>query len=392
MDENKKQYTSKVATIAIASVFVSILILVVGAKVVQMNKEEVAYRLEEPAFKFSQTVPEYVGINKDQIIRVTKDGVTAYNIEGQEVWMDTLTLDKVVVKQREPYFAIGNMQDRRVHVFSDKGREAEIVTKNPIVYFSINEKGDVAIIESTSDGHIISAYNNQGVLIEGGRVTYIKSAGFPISVEVSPDSSLLMATYIDIYSPIVTSVITAIPLGKQEVEVVDNLKYGLEAKDNIIYDIEFLNPDTWVAIGDTKITFHNTSDGSLINEVNGIQLIQTPYVESRNKKGYLPVVGKSLKGQMTTYGKQTLWFFDAKGEIIKEHVFEDSITYYKADEKGVIVGCGKDYTGFDLEGNKRFTFHQTENIEDIGYLGQSLVGITRNNVYKLKRIEQEMKN
>ena len=365
-----------------------ILIMVVVMQFTQSSQEISYYEAEQKAFSFSETLPEYTSINGDQIIRVTKDGINAYNVEGEEIWTDTLTLDNIVVREREPYFAIANMNDRTIHLFSEKGREGEIIVEHPIVYFSLNHKGDVAVIQELEEGHNISAYTLNGHPISGSRTTFIKNAGFPISAEVSNDSQMLIASYIDIYSPRITSVIVGMPIGITEPQAVDNITYGIEIKDNIIYDIEFITDDLWVAVGEEGISYHNVSDGKRTIELPETYLMQPPYIRNDNDKGYIAIVGKYVEQGSNTFGEQILWIYDKKGELVLEQVFEQPIEFYKASEKGVVIGQGNNYEGYTPSGVHNFSFHSTYQLEDIGYVSHELIAVTKNEVFNLKRVQK----
>lgn len=272
-----------------------LLICMIGIAVIYISypsAEIVKYQLGEVIFKHSEEENEYIATGGNQIIRLTQDGVTAYDLKGNEVWNNALTIDKPIVKHKGTYFALMNKNDQKLAIFNDKGKKGEITTSNPIIYFSINGNGDVALIEKTKDGHITATYNSKGErlgdAVEG--VTYIKDAGFPVSAEVTPDKQLLLVNYIDIYNPVITSVLNGLMINKTGEEKVFNVKYGIEEKDNIIYEIEFLNNSTWAMIGDHRITFYNLQ-GEKIKEISNLYLKYTPYIDGELKgAGYLPVL------------------------------------------------------------------------------------------------------
>lgn len=385
--KDKKKIKSKSATVILGIILAMTILLVVGMRLSDTQKGPISYKLGQVAFEFPKTRGEYIGTNKDQIIRITKDGITAYDLTGQEVWTDTLTLDKIVVKQKEPYIAVTNTKDRKISIFSDKGKEGDIVTEAPVLYFSINKNGDVATIEETKDGHMVAAYDKSGVRIPGKRVTHIETAGFPIAVEIAPNRSLLLVSYIDIYSPVITTKVVGVLLDVQEEQAVDNIKFGNEIQDNIIYEIEYITDQTWAAIGDKGITYYD-QDGKIIKEIGPKYLRYTPYVHSGMGVAYLPIMESSIQGQSMLYGKQTLSSLNAKGEVIWQQDFEGAITYYYPDEKGIIVGQGKEYRGYDTEGKLKFTLHASQDIEEIRYLGRKPIAITKNEVILLEVVEE----
>lgn len=388
VEKDKKLPTSKKATWIFMSM---LLVCIVGIAVIYISypgAENVKYQLGEVIFKHSEEKNEYIDANSNQIIRLTQDGITAYDLKGNEVWNNALTVDKPIVKHKGNYFALANKDDKKVAIFNEKGKKGEITTSNPIIYFSINSNGDVATIEKTSDGHIVSAYNSKGELLGDAvqGVTYIKDAGFPISAEVTPDKQLLLVNYIDIYNPVITSVLNGLMVNKSGEEKVFNAKYGIEEKDNIIYEIEFLNSSTWAAIGDHKITYYNL-EGEKIKEISNLYLKYTPYIDGELKQvGYLPVV--STQKSTSKGSGDCLTLLDTVGEVIYQEEFEQSITYFNATDKGVIIGQDNKFTGYTKKGEVKFTFEAAQDVNKVLYVGNKLVAITKDEVRLLSSVPE----
>lgn len=383
--KDKKKLSSHQGTGILLLMFIILLVIVGGLNWRMLRNEVGDYKLGEVLFNFPNTKAEYIGINKNQVIRLTKDGISAYNLKGEEVWTQTLTLDKVVVKQKEPYVAVANLKDRVVNIFSDKGKEGTIITDNPVAYFSINENGDVAIIEETKEGHSVSAYTKEGTSLSGKRVTYIESAGFPVSAKVLPGRQLLLASYIDIYQPMITSVLVGVPLGVTE-EKVDNISFGIEVKNNLVYGIESMGRGNWAAIGDGRIDYY-TKEGRLTESIEIPYLIHTPYVESGLGAHYLPIVGSYIQGNQSIQGNSLLVLLDNEGKKIAEKDL-GRVTYFRADEHGVVVGEGKRYIGLDTKGEVKFKLHTAQDVDHVGYVGNKLVALTKNSVLSLEKISE----
>lgn len=368
-----------------------LLICMIGIAVIYISypsAEIVKYQLGEVIFKHSEEENEYIATGGNQIIRLTQDGVTAYDLKGNEVWNNALTIDKPIVKHKGTYFALMNKNDQKLAIFNDKGKKGEITTSNPIIYFSINGNGDVALIEKTKDGHITAAYNSKGErlgdAVEG--VTYIKDAGFPVSAEVTPDKQLLLVNYIDIYNPVITSVLNGLIINKTGEEKVFNVKYGIEEKDNIIYEIEFLNNSTWAAIGDHRITFYNLQ-GEKIKEISNLYLKYTPYIDGELKgAGYLPILS-TKKGASKGSG-DCLTLFNEVGEVVYEEEFEETVTYFNATDKGVIIGQDNKFTGYTKKGEVKFTFEATQDVDKVLYVGNKLIAVTKDEVRLLSGMSE----
>lgn len=364
-----------------------LLVCMIGIAVIYISypsAEIVKYQLGEVIFKHSEEEKEYIATGGNQIIRLTQDGVTAYNVKGNEVWNNALTIENPIVKHKGTYFALMNKDDKKLAIFNEKGKQGEITVSNPIAYFSINSNGDIALIEKTKDGHIAAAYNNKGErlgdAVEG--VTYIEDAGFPVSAEVTPDKKLLLVNYIDIYNPVITSVLNGLLINDSGEDKVFNAKYGIEEKDNIIYEIEFLNHSIWAAIGDHRITFYNLQ-GEKIKEISNLYLKYTPYIDDELKgEGYLPVLS-TKKGTNKGSG-DCLTLFNEVGEVIYEEEFKEAVTYFNATDKGVIIGQDNKFIGYSKKGEIKFTFEATQDVEQVMYVGNKVIAVTKDEVRLLE--------
>ena len=97
--------------------------------------------------------------NQDQLIWVTEDGVKALSLEGEEIWADTHTIKNISITQRTPYFAISEKGGKAISIFDTHGKKADLKFANPVMFFSMNKRGDIVVIERTKDGHVISAFD-----------------------------------------------------------------------------------------------------------------------------------------------------------------------------------------------------------------------------------------
>ncbi|PHV69276.1 hypothetical protein CS063_16610 [Sporanaerobium hydrogeniformans] len=346
-----------------------------------------------PIIELNISDNSYIGFNKNQIFKVTRDGVTAYDLKGQQLWADALSLENYIVKQRGSYIAVGEKEGKSITLFSDKGKQGEVQSSNKILYFSINEKGGIVTIEEGVDSHTVSAYDSKGRFL-GGRVTYSKDSGYPVVAELSPTNNLLLISYININKPALTSEIVAVELGANEEDVMDNVVYGLEQKDNLVYEIEFLKDNEWMSIGDKTMSSYDL-DGNPIATINNINCVFTPYniSISRYGEGYLPIIATDSMTQNTVHRADYLIYINGQGEEILRKEIGEPVTYYYANDKGVIIGTRDNYKGYNKLGVLLFEYRPTADISKVFYIPETKTGIAvaRDKVMLLKPKKEEKK-
>lgn len=393
MLEKKKPKISKLATLVLILLALSIGIYVLVTRFdLVYDSSKVKLIEDHKIITLDPKENNYIQTNKDQIVHITKDGVSAYTADGQQVWADTISMTQMVVRQKEPYIAIGEKQGREIILFNDKGKQGVITTQKPIVFFSVNHRGYTAVIENGNDSHIVSMYNEEGKSVGVKRITQIKEWGFPVAAEISPDNEFLFIVYINAQQPVLTSTIVCVPTQKPKQEVLDSIAYGIEHKDSFIYAVQFMNNNEWVAIGDKVICLYN-KEGKLIWEKQNLRPSYIPYLSSIVEfgSGYFPFIFSDGMNLNAIHRKDALVYFDSKGKEIFNKTFTQSVSYMYADKKGVIIGLGRDYYGFNKIGNQVFTYKATKDISKLMYLEKSnkIVAQSKDEVFLLKPTRQE---
>ncbi|MDF2876926.1 MAG: hypothetical protein K0S30_22 [Clostridia bacterium] len=365
--------------------------LLTKTQFIQFTKGYNTLEYEKDILEFELLSNTYIGVNNQQIIKITKDGIAAYDLEGQELWSDTLTLDNYVVKQRESYIAIADKMGQTIWIFNDKGKQGQILCENPIIYFSVNKDGNVAVIESLDESHMIGAYNKNGESFSK-RITYAKDAVYPTTVELSPDNEVLVASYVNVDTPTITSTLVAMNTQKPHEQKLDDILYGIEQKDNLIYEIEFIKDNEWVSVGDKMTTWY-TLEGSEISRKTELFCLLNPYlVKSSNYgEGFLPVVSAMSINQNTLHRKSSLNFYNAKGEAFFNEELNEEPTYFYADDKGVILGSNNHFKGYNKIGTKLFEYNSNRDVSKLFYLRdkKKALAVTKDKVILLNTKKEE---
>ncbi len=305
-------------------------------------------------------------VNQDQLIWITEDGVRALSMEGEEIWADTHTIKNISVAQRMPYFAISDKGGKTISIFNTHGKKANLQFANPIMYFSMNKRGDIVVIESTQDGHVISAYDQNGSSLGVKWVTYIEDVGHPTVAEISPDGKMILISHINTADAQIVSNIIAIEIGSGGLTKVDNILYGETHRNTIISEIEFIDGSIWVAIGDNTMSF-NKLDGREIRKINDVYYNYVPILDRLvDWQGVnYPVVTSTKPIMSTVHPVERLAFFSREGEEVEGFTLEDGVTYMYGDGKTTIIGSDRKFVAYTSLGKKRWEFTATKDMRKV---------------------------
>ncbi|ONI39963.1 hypothetical protein AN639_01390 [Candidatus Epulonipiscium fishelsonii] len=343
------------------------------------------YEAGETIFEFDPIKTEYIGVNSEQIIQITNDGITAYDINGNEIWSDTLNLKEMRFSQKDPYFAIGSKGSKKITIFNKKGKQADILVQNPIVNFSINQSGRVAVIEEIEKGHTISAYDENGTFLNVQSGSFISSGTYPMSVEISPNNKFIMVSYIHVGGAVLESVVGAIAIDKPDIPTLDPMLYGNVEKENLVYEIEFISDEIWASIGDNFITFYDLL-GNIIIQYDSAYTLFTPYLNKQSKAGgYLPVL--MSENEDSVIRSEELNIMTPKEQLKIRMGFDRPVEFMYANDKGVMVGDGRKFKGYNKLGAQFFEYNAIGDVKKVIYdnKGTFVIAVKKDSVIRLNK-------
>lgn len=368
-------YKSAKVISVLAVVIVFICIAVSNNWIGSNNAQEKIFVEKEEIISLDIKENAYVGVNNNQVYKVTRDGIKVYNLDKQEIWSDTFTLGEVVVKQKEPYIAIGSKNGKSIHLFNEKGKQAEVNTQSQIVFFSINQNGNLVVIEEEENKHHVTAYSKTGEFL-CTRTSFIETDGYPVAAEVSPEGDILLISYINVSEPEVTSTIICMDTKNNENKELDNVTYGITEKDNLVYSILFLSNDIWVSVGDKYINWYNKAGDHKVKK-EGLYSIYAPSVPSVGVfgDGYLPLIVSGKPIQSTVHQDERLVVLDDEGNEIFSHDIEETSGNLSVNKQTIVYQTGGQYEGYNRLGNKLFTYSPTIDVDKVIYLPDSKQGV-----------------
>ncbi len=365
-------------TNVVISILVTVIIVyILGHNVWLKSNNGQTITLVEDKVLFTLDVKEntHIGANNNQVYKVTRDGIKSYNLKGEEVWSDTFTLGNIVVKQKSPYIAVGSSGVKKVYVFNEEGDRIEINTANPILYFSVNESGNVVTIEETGNKHIVSAYNRKGEFM-CSRTSFRNTDGYPITGEISPDGKVLLIAYLNANEPMVKSTIIGMSTKKTDNEGIDNVMYGIVEKENICYGITFISDDTWVSVGDEFINWYSIGGEHKMKKEGVYSIFQSQAFLTNNlRKGYLPMIVSDKPIQNSVHRNEKLICFDSEGEPIYNIETGGGVENFYVDRDTVTYESDGVYSGYNRIGNKVLTYSPEIDIYKVMYFPKLKTGV-----------------
>ncbi len=129
------------------------------------------------------------------VIRYTRDGISAYNEKGSEIWNVAYTMTKPIVDVCDSYAAVADKGANTCYILDGSGKVHNLTTEHKIENVSVSGKGVAAIWMDDGSKDYISLYDKEGKRL-GDIMTTTLQDGIPLAFDLSPDGTKLVTSYI----------------------------------------------------------------------------------------------------------------------------------------------------------------------------------------------------
>lgn len=191
------------------------------------------------------------------LLKYGNNGAILKDFSGKIIWNESFEMNNPKAEKEGKYILIYDKGGSKLLVFSQKSKETEIATTKPINYADVSQKGVVACILKDTLKSKIDFYTKEGDIIASGEI-YLKNAGYPTGIALSPDGEKLMVSSVGFSSGQIYTTIYFYNFGKEGKNSIDNIVAKYKYKNTIIPDIDILPSGKALAIGSDKILIFNS--------------------------------------------------------------------------------------------------------------------------------------
>lgn len=210
------------------------------------------------------------------ILKYSRDGATAFNMNNDMLFNQTYEMQNPMVDICGDYVALGDYRGTKIYIINSEGLQGQIDTTLPVQRFSIAGNGNTAVVLEDEDVTWVKLYNKNGENVASDRTT-MKKSGFPLSMDISESGILLNISYLYIDSGKISSSVAFYNFGSVGQNEIDNLVSGYNYDDETVTYVQFMNPSTSFALGNTKFSIFKGDqrperifDVTLEDEVNSV--------------------------------------------------------------------------------------------------------------------------
>lgn len=200
---------------------------------------------------------QYTAFGKG-IVRYSRDGIAYLSRKNQEQWIWPAQFKNPEIDVREHVFAVGDIGGNAIQVFTEDGVKGEIETTLPIEMFSVSDQGIVSAVLKNENSPSIVTYDAAGNILVENQVS-ASGNGYPTAVEMSPDGTVLMVSYLSSEGGALKSKVVCYNFGEEGKKASDRQTGSEEYANVIIPEIYFMGASRAVAVSDQSFIIYEGS-------------------------------------------------------------------------------------------------------------------------------------
>lgn len=288
----------------------------------------------------------------DNMLKYSKDGATYINDKGKEVWVQSYEMKSPVAAVNGEYAVIADQQGNNIYIFDESGNIGQAVTELPILKVSISSLGLTAAILDDGTANVITYYRKDGTDMEIDiRTTLAGDGGYPLDISLSPNSHLLMASYVYLNSGVMKNKVVFYNFSNVGQNVVDRLVGGFndEYASKLAPRVKFLTDTYGVVFTNDSLDFYSLQDEmspKLIRQQAVTEEIKSIFYCSN----YVGCITYNSEGEE----QYVLKVYRNQGDEVFSIKFNYDYTYADIDDTRVILYNENSCQIYNLNGKKKF--------------------------------------
>lgn len=328
-------------------------VLIAGVCFYQRNKTFHKYKVKEETKIDAGYNYHYLPFG-DALLKYSADGAAYFNADG-EIWNESYEIQSPIADACGDYAVIADQNSNKVYVFNKEKLQGTMETDYPIVKVQVSRQGVVAAILEDDTASYIQMMNKEGeVLVE--RKTVLSKTGYPMDFSMSEDATKMIVSYVYIEGTEVKSKVVFYHFGDVGKEQEDNIVGGFnQYRETLVPDVEFVNEDTAIAIGDNMFTIYSIVDKpSVIYEDKIEKEIQKVFY-SKNYFGMIFDSGDEKKPYQAVV-------YDLTGKKVMDTTYSGNYKEVKLDGKNLLLYGDTECKVITFDGKVRFDYKMKKTI------------------------------
>lgn len=269
----------------------------------------------------------------DQSIYISsKNGLKKMSQDGESLWDKSFYIENPSLLTNGMYMSVIDIAGKQAHLFDTNGLVYSMKTNYPILMADLNEEGALVLVQEKDSSHVIQIYNRLGTLVAERGTSFVDD-GYPIDIDLSSSSELMITSYVKFDKGIIQSDVSVFSFGEEGENDPENILGGFVAENTIISKVHFIDEKHYVVFSNHDIYFYYLDNKpqlekqiTLSNEIQNIGFCDNAIIVAYGKP--LTVTNDSLENQTIVYDSEGKKIKSYKSEKLVERIVGDGNKFY----------------------------------------------------------------
>lgn len=308
-----------------------------------LNRQYGSYEVEHSVYVKDGSSMDYICF-EDGLIRYGRDGVTAVDQKGNAIWSGSYEMANPKADTCESSVVIADIGGKTLYVHHGEENGTELIVDSPIVQACISRQGVVAVLLEEASSNTIALYNpfdkSEKLLAE---IPTNVEDGYPISLDLSPDGSSVVASYLGVMTGTVQS--RAVFYNFTDVGKNANCLVGAHNyNDTLISEVQFLDDTTVCLFGEKGFyLWSNMKQPSASGSLEFTQEIQSAFAS----EDYIGVILKKDED------KSSMKLYNIAGEELLTASVDHTYDYVRIHGDEILLNSHNHCTVYRTNGVKK---------------------------------------
>ena len=344
--------------------------------------------------------PSFHSNNSRHFFFATRSGISHYTAAGDVRWRRTFSFTRPVMVTRGDIVAVGEQSGgRRVYVFNADGYMYHVDLDHPIMTFSVNEAGFLAVVVQYTTGHGIQVFNRHSSRTPLYSRDIVEDLLFPTAVEISENGRYIAVAILDLS----TRLNTVVQFGyiNQADGFATGNRYGLfsavDYRGQMVYAMRFMADNKLVVATTSQIVGHQlvprSGRVSVQNELWHIDLQNSlSHIEFYGNRHFAYVTGDRNLGEIDAPAVGTVRVMNIDGTESGVFSMGRRVTHFSMGSGGMLIGADRNFHAVDLRGNPLWEHNALYDVRgrDVIFVGDTdtvlIAAATRAEIYERTRV------
>lgn len=281
-------------------------------------------------------------VGDKSIVKITRDGASAYDETGNEIWNVSYEMSNPVGDVCGDYAAVGDVGSTNLYIIGKMGELKKVSTEHMISLVKTSNLGSTAVWMSDGSKDYISVYSASGNKAVD-MMTQSVNDGLPVAMGMSYDGSKLVTSYAYFEDSKMKNSVAFYNFGEMGADHIDRMVGVKKYDDRLVADIKFIGNNKVAAFSDKGVSLFDL-DGIMkfdkdIEITDSIEAVST----STENFAILSYNGASYKSVI----------YNQKGETVSERTLEKRCENYYLTGKELVMIDGTSLTVQRISGSDK---------------------------------------